>query len=81
MDLVQREPYRHIAEHYDVSTSALQRHARDHLPKLLTKAKEAAGVAQADDLLSRIEALQSQTLAVLEAVEGTDNYAVALAAI
>ncbi len=38
-------------------------------------------VAEADDLLSRLEALQSRTLAVLEAAEGTQNYSIALAAI
>ncbi len=79
--LVQREPYRHIASRYSVSTGALQRHAKDHLPELLAKAKDAVDVAEADDLLSRLEALQSRTLAVLEAVEGTENYSIALAAI
>lgn len=79
--LVQRESYRDIARRYGVGKDALSRHAKDHLPELLSKAKAAVEVAEADDLLSRIEALQSRTLAVLEAVEGTENYAVAFGAI
>jgi hypothetical protein len=79
--LVSRDPYRQIASRYGVSTGALQRHSQEHIPKLLAKAKEAVEVAEAGDLLSRIEALQSRTLAVLEAVEDTDNYGARLAAI
>jgi hypothetical protein len=38
--LTQREPYRHIASRYGVSTAALQRHKRDHLPgKMLREDK------------------------------------------
>jgi len=79
--LVQREPYLAISRSYGVSRDALRNHAREHLPEVLLKAKDAVDVAEADDLLSRLEALQSRTLAVLEAVEGTENYGVALAAI
>jgi hypothetical protein len=79
--LVNRDPYRNITQRYGVSKYALTRHTKEHLPKLLLKAKDAVEVAEADDLLSRLEALQSRTLAVLEAVEGTENYPVALAAI
>lgn len=79
--LVNRDPYRNITQRYGVSKYALTRHTKEHLPKLLLKAKDAVEVAEADDLLSRLEALQSRTLAVLEAVEGTENYTVALAAI
>jgi hypothetical protein len=73
--------YRAMADEFGVSQTALKRHAADHLPALLAKAKEAVEVAEAGDLLSRIEALQSRTLAVLEAVEDTDNYGARLAAI
>jgi hypothetical protein len=79
--LVNRDPYRNITQRYGVSKYALTRHTKEHLPKLLLKAKDAVEVAEADDLLSRLEALQSRTLAVLEAVEGTENYSIALAAI
>lgn len=79
--LVQRDPFRHIASLYEVSTSALQRHAREHLPALLARAKDAVEVADADSLLNRVEALQSRTEAILVEVEGTDLYGVKLAAI
>ena len=79
--LVQREAYRRIAAQYGLSEPAVRRHAKEHLPELLVKAKNAAEIAEADDLLSRIEALQSRTLAVLEAAEGTGSHSVALAAI
>ena len=35
--LVHRDAYRHIASRYEVSTGALQRHAREHLPELLRR--------------------------------------------
>ncbi len=79
--VVQRDSYRTIADRYGLSQTALKRHGKEHLPELLSKAKEGVDVAEADDLLSRLEALQSRTLAVLKAVEGTENYSVALAAI
>ena len=79
--LVQRTPYRRIASQYGLVETSLRRHAKGHLPRLLVKAKNAVEVAEADDLLSRIEALQGRTLAVLEAVEGTDQHTTALAAI
>ena len=79
--LVQRDPYRHIAKQWDVSTGALQRHAKEHLPELLVKAKNAVEVAEADDLLSRVEALQRRTLAILESAEETGELRTALSAI
>jgi hypothetical protein len=79
--LVQRDPYRHIARQWDVSTGALQRHAKEHLPELLVKAKNAVEVAEADDLLGRVEALQRRTLAILESAEETGELRTALSAI
>ena len=79
--LVCREPYRHIATRYAVSTGALQRHSREHIPQLLVEAKRASAAADADDLLSRIEDLQARTLAILEASEATREHRTALVAI
>jgi hypothetical protein len=79
--LVSREAYRRIAAEYQLSETSLRRHAKEHLPALLSKARAAVELADADDLLSRLEALHSRTLAVLEAVEGTENHSVALGAI
>jgi hypothetical protein len=79
--LIHREPYRHIAKRFDVSTAALQRHVQDHVPKLLVEAKQAVEVADADDLLAEVRDLQARTLAILEASEETSEHRTALAAI
>ena len=59
----------------------MQRHAKEHLPELLVKAKNAVEVAEADDLLSRVEALQRRTLAILESAEEIGELRTALSAI
>ena len=74
-------PKRRIAAHYGVTEQALRRHLREHLPELLALARDAERAARADSLLDRIEALQSRTLAILEATEQTQDHRVALAAI
>lgn len=79
--LVQREGYRTVAHQHGVSVDALKRHAKEHIPKLLARAKDAIEVAEADTLLDRLEALQSRTEEILEEVEGTDLYGVKLGAI
>jgi hypothetical protein len=42
---------------------------REHLPALLALARDAERAARADTLLDRLEALQSQTLDILDAPE------------
>ncbi len=79
--LVHRDAYRHIASLYEVSTGALQRHARDHLPELLARAKDAVEVADADSLLDRVEGLYRRTEAILEAAETAREWGTALQAI
>jgi len=79
--LVQREPYRHIATRYDVSTGALQRHAREHLPELLAKAHEAEQAARADELLMDVRRLQEKTLLTLQRAEASGEWAVLLRAV
>jgi hypothetical protein len=52
--LVQREPYRHIASRYGVTTGALQRHLREHIPRLLVKARENVEVSDAERLATEL---------------------------
>jgi hypothetical protein len=52
--LVRREPYRHIASHYGVSTAALQRHSREHIPKLLLEAFDGLVRRDAEDLAGEL---------------------------
>ena len=74
--------YRGIARKYGVSEDAVSRHVKaGHISQLLALAADAERAARADTLLDRIEALHSRTLAILEAVEGTDEHGTALAAI
>jgi transposase-like protein len=74
--------YRGIARKFGVSEDAVSRHVKaGHVSQLLALAADAERAAQADNLLDRIEALHSRTLAILEAVEGTDAHSTALAAI
>jgi hypothetical protein len=79
--LVHRDAYRHIASRYEISTGALQRHAREHLPELLVKARDAAEVAEANSLLDRVESLYKRTEAILEAAESNGEWGTALQAI
>ena len=74
-------PKRRIASHYGVSERAVRYHLREHLPALLALARDAERAARADSLLDRIEALQSRTLAILEATKETGEHRTALAAI
>jgi transposase-like protein len=74
--------YRGIARKYGVSEDAVSRHVKaGHVSHLLALAADAERAARADTLLDRVEDLHSRTMAILEAVEGTDEHGTALAAI
>ena len=74
--------YRNVAQRFGVSLDAVGRHVRSgHIGALLALAADAERAAQADTLLDRIEALHRRTLAILAAVEDTDEHRTALAAI
>jgi hypothetical protein len=74
--------YRGIARTYGVSEDAVSRHVSSgHVGRLLALAADAERAAAADGLLDRIEALQSRTIAILEAAEQTNEHRTALSAI
>jgi hypothetical protein len=74
--------YRNVAQRFGVSLDAVGRHVRSgHIGALLALAADAERAAAADGLLDRLEALHRRTLAILEAVEDTDEHRTALAAI
>ena len=80
--LVAGESDRKLAARYgSLSRPAIQRHADNHLPASLAKAKEAEEIAHADDLLGDVRTLQARTLAILGAAETTSEHRLALAAI
>ncbi len=60
---------RRIASQHGVTERAVRYHMREHLPALLALARDAERAARADSLLDRLESLQSQTLAILDAPE------------
>ena len=60
--LVAAAPFRRIAAQYGLSENAMRRHAADHLPAHLAQAEAAAEVANADDLLAQVRALQAKSL-------------------
>lgn len=79
--LIDGRAFRHIAAQFGTSTTALQRHKADHLPASLTKAKDAATVADADDLLKQAGALRSKAISLLLKAEQAGDYRTALAGI
>jgi hypothetical protein len=78
--ILERRSLRNVAERFDVSYQAVNRH-KQHIPELLAKASQAEQIAEADSLLDRLEDLQRRTEAVLSSVEGTENYGATLGAI
>jgi translation initiation factor IF-2 len=72
---------RSLASLYDVSEAAMRRHRTNHLPATLTKAQDAEEVAQADELLRQVRALQSKTLSILLKAEAAGDLRTALSAI
>ncbi len=79
--LVAREPFRHIAKRYSVSTAALVRHSDDHLPSSLLKAQAAREAADADALLAQIVGLRDEGLGVLEKAKDAEDLPTVLNAI
>ena len=63
--LLTPEPYRSIAQHFAVSPDAVYRHKQDHLPKHLAQAHTAHEVSQADGLMAQLQALTTETQAIL----------------
>lgn len=63
---------RNIAAQYGVSYQSVQRH-KDHIPKLLLQAKTNMDIYEAESILGRIEDLERETLAQLEAGKEDDD--------
>lgn len=63
--LVCGESYRKIADQFSLSFGSIARHKESHIPAALVEAQEAGEVAQADDLLAQVKALQSEAQSIL----------------
>ncbi len=79
--LVERQPFRTIADRFGASKTALLRHHDDHLPSSLLKAQAAREAAQADALLAQVVDLRDKALDVLEQAEGAADLRAAVSAI
>ena len=66
-------PKRRIASHYGVTERAVRYHLKEHLPELLVLARDAERYARADNLLDRLEALQTRTEDALAKAEASEN--------
>jgi hypothetical protein len=76
--LVHREPFRHIASRYDLSTGALQRHSRDHIPELLLEAREAIERDDAEDLAGELVRVKEDVHRLKEKAEEDGDLRTAL---
>lgn len=65
MLLLSGEPYRSVAKRYEASEPAMFRH-KDHIPKLLLKAKDSEEVAHADNLMAQLREVRQKTLELLD---------------
>ena len=79
--LINRESYRDVARRFDVSRSAVERHTREHLPKSLSRAREAETVASASHLLAVVVNLQGRAMGILDGAEKAGDLRTALSAI
>ncbi|MBD0328065.1 MAG: hypothetical protein ICV68_16695 [Pyrinomonadaceae bacterium] len=79
--LVAREPYRHIAARYSLSTGALRRHSEEHIPQLLVQARGALEALQADDLLAELRSEKEDIQRLKGLAEDGEDYRTALLAI
>ena len=66
-DLIAGRSVRDIAGQFQLSSSAVDRHKRDHLPATILKAKESREIAEGASLLGQLRGLGDDTRAVLDA--------------
>src|SRR5215210_6091611 len=76
--LVAREKYRTVADEYDLSETALKRHAKDHIPLILAKAKEANEEADADELLVELKGIRDALIRLSDLAEEDGDYRTAI---
>lgn len=80
-ELLEPKPYKELAARFEVSSSALHRHAQTHIRERLIKAKKAAEIGKADDLVRQIEALKTKAGQILQKAESGGDLRTALAGV
>lgn len=78
--LIAEEALRDIARRYATSKDALARH-REHIPKRLSKAREAEEIAQAETLLDKLKELNAETRAILQETREAQDHDLSLKAL
>lgn len=79
--LLRNETLRKIAKRFETSITALHRHRQGHIPRALSKAKEAQEAVRGDSLLDRLRQLNAETQDVLRAAKSASNHELRLKAI
>jgi hypothetical protein len=79
--IVAGTPNRRVAALFDVSEQAVRRHRAGHLPTQMARARDAAELAEADDLVAQVRTLQARALAILDAADAAGDHRTALSAI
>jgi len=78
--ILHREPFRGIARRYAVSHDSVGRH-RVHIPAHMARSADAAEVASADSLLTKVADLEAQARRLLAKSEKCGKLAVSVAAL
>lgn len=78
--LLEKVPYRTVAERFEASPAAVFRH-RQHLPVGMIDARAAYDAARADDLLCQVEDLRDRAFGVLVKAEEVGDLRAAMGAI
>jgi len=78
--LVSRESYRSIADRYGLSETSLKRHAQEHIPQLLAKAKDAVEREEARDLEDALRGEMADIQRLKSLAEEGEDYRTALTA-
>ena len=73
--------YRDIAGRFEISKSAVERHAGEHLSDAIARSAECRDRVTADRLIAELRTLREVTLGVLEEARSEKNHSVALGAI
>ena len=80
-ELIEAKPFRNIAEHYRLTTSAVHRHRQSHLPQALVRAERTSKMIEASSLFTRLGDLEAHADRLRRKAEAGQDYRTALAAI
>lgn len=79
--LIEGISYRDIASRYSVGKASLQRHASNHLPAHLLRAKKTEELTQANNLVSQLISLEADAKRITEKAEQENDFKCALAGV